>query len=162
MRVDTYSVHPFCFYTFAGMQHTIAIRVVELEEDNYHLMVTGTFPDETEGHWIIDTGASKTVFDKTLTDHYKILDSEHLGEMQSAGLGVDYIETEVGEIPFVTFNGYTTINLKVALIDLTHINNLYEKYTDLKICGLIGSDFLFKHKAIIDYSTMKLNITIEG
>lgn len=143
------------------MQHIIPIKVVELEEDNYHLMVSGIFPDGEKGHWIIDTGASKTVFDKTLATYYRIIEAGHIGEMQSAGLGVEYIETEVGEISCVTFNGYSALQLKVALIDLTHINNLYEKYTDLKICGLIGSDFLYNHKAIIDYSSMELTLSVE-
>ena len=51
-------------------------------------------------------------------------------------------------------------NLKVALIDLSHINQLYYKATNLEICGLIGGDFLLKHKAVIDYKKKVLQLSL--
>ena len=138
------------------MQYIIPIHVVELEEDNYHLMITTKFEDRGEGTWVIDTGASKTVFDKSLSGYFNVIDSENNGDMQSAGLGEETIATEVGEIAAVSMEGFFVENLRVALIDLTHINNLYEKYTDIKIYGLIGSDFLYKYNAVINYKTKEL------
>jgi len=44
----------------------------------------------------------------------------------------------------------------IALIDLTHVNNIYKKFTDKQVAGLIGSDFLFKFNAIIDYKKSEL------
>ncbi len=138
------------------MQYKIPIHIVELEEDNYHLMVTTLFEDQSEGTWVIDTGASKTVFDKSLSGYFDVIDSENSGDMQSAGLGEETIETGVGEIISISLDGFIVKKLRVALIDLTHINNLYEKYTDIKIFGLIGSDFLYKYNAIINYKTKEL------
>ena len=138
------------------MQYIIPINIVELEEDNYHLMVTTVFQDSEEGTWVIDTGASKTVFDKSLEGYFTELETENFGEMQSAGLGEETIDTQVGEIPSLKLGDFVIEKLKVALIDLTHINNLYEKYTDIKIYGLIGSDFLYKYNAVINYQTKEL------
>ncbi len=138
------------------MLYNIPIDIIELEEDNYHLMVSSVFHDKTVGSWVIDTGASKTVFDKSLSKHYKELESDGLEDMQSAGLGTETIETIIGEIPSITLNNFKIKKLRVALIDLTHINILYEKYTDIKIFGLIGSDFLHKHNAVIDYAKKEL------
>ncbi len=134
-----------------NMLYTIPITIVELEQDNYHIMVSGIFADKSIGHWIIDTGASKTVFDKALTDYYHLIDTEDGAEMQSAGLGVDYIETRVGEIKSLTFENFKVKNLRAALIDLGHINELYSKYSSKTIYGLLGSDFLMKYQAVIDY-----------
>jgi hypothetical protein len=48
--------------------------------------------------------------------------------------------------------------MKVALLDLSHINELYKRATDLEICGLIGGDFLTKHHALIDYKRKIMKI----
>lgn len=144
------------------MQYIIPINIIELEEDNYHLMVNSVFQDKTEGAWVIDTGASKTVFDKSLSGYFTELDLENHGEIQSAGLGEETIDTVVGEIPALRINEFRVENLRVALIDLTHINKLYEKYTDIKIFGLIGSDFLYKYNAVINYQAKELILSVNN
>jgi hypothetical protein len=48
------------------------------------------------------------------------------------------------------------VDWTVVLIDLSHVNDLYRKFTDKRVAGLIGSDFLLKHKAIIDYKRREL------
>jgi hypothetical protein len=50
-------------------------------------------------------------------------------------------------------------NFSVGLIDLSNLNILYSQYTDYKIAGLIGSDFLLNHNAIIDYESLTLSIS---
>jgi hypothetical protein len=46
--------------------------------------------------------------------------------------------------------------MQLAVLDLTHINELYSASTDLEICGLLGGDFLVQHKAVIDYKKRRL------
>lgn len=41
--------------------------------------------------------------------------------------------------------------LRVALVDFGHINNEYAKFSDKKIVGLIGCDFLYSRRAILDF-----------
>ena len=61
--------------------------------------------------------------------------------------------------PF-TLGKYKLENLKVALFDLTHINEFYRTIiTRINICGLIGSDVLLKHKAVINYKYKTLALT---
>lgn len=138
------------------MQYSIPIEIIEMEAENFHLVVESVFFNGSTGKWIIDTGASKTVLDKTLNLHYNESEAVNDNEILSAGIGEKLIETSEGIIPDLDFNGMVLENLKVALIDLSHINNLYKKYSEITICGLIGSDFLHKYKAIIDYSEKKL------
>ncbi len=132
------------------MKIKIPLNIIELENDNFHPVVSGVFTDGTEVNWIIDTGASKTVFDKSLLKHYTILDDD-TEEVHSAGIGEKPLETTAGRLNPFYFGKLKVEMEKVALLNLSHINDLYAKATQLKICGLIGGDFLVKHKAVIDY-----------
>jgi hypothetical protein len=133
------------------MKIKIPLRIIELEEGNFHIIATGTFDDGTTGLWAIDTGASKTVFDKNLIGNYEVTD-EDADEIHTAGVGEKPLSTKLGNLSRMKLGKLQTEDLKVALLDLSHINELYKKATDLEICGLIGGDFLMKHRAIIDYN----------
>lgn len=132
------------------MRIKIPIQIIELELDNYHLIISSDFSDGTKGNWVIDTGASKTVFDKTLVENYSVLKDES-DEIHSAGIGEKPLETSLAELNTLHIGKLKIEEMKVALLDLSHINELYSKATNLKICGLIGGDFLMEFKAIIDY-----------
>lgn len=123
---------------------------MELEDDNYHLVVQSVFEDETTGFWVVDTGASKTVFDKNLNEQY-VISEEEADQLHTAGIGEKPIETTLAFLKPFSLGKLNLENLKVALLDLTHINKLYSKATSLQICGLLGGDFLMKHQAEIDY-----------
>ena len=132
------------------MKNKIPLQLIELEAGNFHLIVTGTFPDVTIGYWAVDTGASKTVFDKNLTSFYSVSPGAE-EEIHSAGIGEKPVETSLGMLSAFSLGKFKNRKMKVALLDLSHINQLYKKATDLEICGLIGGDFLTRHKAVIDY-----------
>ncbi len=128
----------------------IPLNIIELEAGNIHLLVSAVFTDGANANWIIDTGASKTVFDKSLSENYIILEDE-TEEIHSAGISEKPMETSTGKLN-VFYLGKLKIDMeKVALLDLSHINDLYKKATQYQICGLIGGDFLMKYKAVIDY-----------
>ena len=132
------------------MKIKIPLQIIELEEDNFHIIIKGTFKDGTSGLWAIDTGASKTVFDKNLTAKYSVTE-ENTDEIHTAGVGETPLTTQLGNLLEIKLGKLQTNNLKVALLDLSHINKLYKKVTDLEICGLIGGDLLVKYRAVIDY-----------
>ena len=141
------------------MKHIIPLELVELEEENYHLTVNSRFADGSERLWVIDTGASKTVFSLALSGHYKPLPVNEDKVVKSAGIGSDHLETSPGIVhPFYLGNCRIPA-LKAALIDLSHINSLYYHATEKEICGLIGSDFLVLYKAIIDYRKLQMVLT---
>lgn len=132
------------------MKIKIPLQIVELEESNFHIIATGKFNDGSIGFWAIDTGASKTVFDKNLSDKYENTDEE-ADEIHTAGVGEKPLSTTLGNLTEMKLGKLQTGNMKVALLDLSHINKLYKKATNMEICGLIGGDFLMKYRAIIDY-----------
>jgi len=144
------------------MKYIIPLELVELEDQNYHLTVVSQFEGGKEGMWIIDSGASKTVFDESLKELYTPVCMDESLQIQSAGIGEGRLETSLGELKPFSIGDYDHPSLQVALIDLSHINKLYYHVTSKEICGLIGSDFLLAHRAIIDYGSMELVLYEKG
>jgi len=131
----------------------IPLQIIELEKDNYHLLIEGEFQDETPSCWIIDTGASKSVLDVNLNTYYEILDSDNEDDYHSAGINQGMMETSVGKMFFLKLGKLEITNQKVALIDLAHVNEIYGKYTSCRIAGLLGGDILMEYKCCIDYES---------
>jgi len=129
----------------------IPLQIIELENDNFHILIEGSFHDGTTANWIIDTGASKTVLDSNLNQLYENIESDHEEDYQSAGINQGMLDTTVGKIYGVKFGKLEITNLKVALINLNHVNEIYEKYTSYRIAGLIGGDILMDYRCMIDY-----------
>jgi hypothetical protein len=131
----------------------LPLHIIELEKDNYHLLIEGVFQDETPSYWIIDTGASKSVLDLNLSAYYEIMESDNEDDYHSAGINQGMMETSVGKMFSLKFGDLEIINQKVALIDLNHVNEIYGKYTSNRIAGLLGGDILMHYKCRIDYGS---------
>jgi len=137
------------------MKTILPIDIITLGEDNsYHLFVSG-FINETKYDLLIDTGASHTIFDTSLIPEAPA-DKTAGFEIQSAGIHAGELKNSIGLIKKFKLGDLKRTNWTVVLIDLTHVNDLYRKFTDKRVAGLIGSDFLLKHKAIIDYKKREL------
>ena len=126
----------------------ICFQIVELEESTYHPIIRAEFQGLEDHWWIVDTGASKSVFDEMLKDYYTA-DGED--SIMATGLGKEMVETNSGTIPSFQLGGINFGALKVALVNFMHINTEYAKFSDKRIVGLIGCDFLYSHKAILDF-----------
>ena len=144
----TQKSQPFLFLYF--MKIKVPLEIIELESHNYHLLVSSQFADGSEGKWVIDTGASKSVFDQNLPDFYKLLDGIQ-EELHSAGFHEEPIKSSSAALHLFSLGKMRIDEMKVAVIDLSHINALYSKYSQQTICGLLGGDFLIKYRAVIDY-----------
>jgi len=133
----------------------LPIDIVTLGEDNsFHLFVGGAINGK-KYDLLIDTGASHTIFDAMLIPEAPVNDTKN-HEIQSAGIHAGELKSSIGHIKKFKLGDLKRINWTVILIDLTHVNDLYKKFTDKRVAGLIGSDFLLKHKAIIDYKKREL------
>lgn len=129
----------------------IPLILVELEHENYHILIEGYFQDKSPTYWIIDSGASKSVLDISLKDFYEIIDSDNEDDYQSAGINQGMLETSVGKMAYLRFGKLEITNRKMALIDLAHVNEIYSKYTSYRISGLLGGDILMHYGCTIDY-----------
>ena len=138
----------------------IPLQIIELERENYHILIEGNFEDGTPSCWIVDTGASKTVLDKNLSSHYELMDPDDMEDYQSAGINQGMMETSVGKLTYLRFGEVKIIGQKVALIDLNHVNDIYGKYTSYRIAGLLGGDILMQHQCKIDYANKIIQFQI--
>ena len=127
----------------------LPLHLIELDENNFHLVVESSVNNE-KIFWIIDTGASKSVFDINLNQYYTLVESKNDEEFQSAGITSGKVETKLGSISF-EIGKLQIDNLTVALLDLNHVKKIYKKYTNQLIGGLLGGDVLNKYKCCIDY-----------
>jgi hypothetical protein len=138
----------------------IPLNIVELEHENYHILIEGFFEDEIPSCWIIDTGASKTVLDKNLSSYYEFIDPDEGEDFQSAGINQGMTETSVGKLKILRFGNLKITEHKVALIDLNHVNEIYEKYTSCRIAGLLGGDILTQYQCRIDYGNKTIQFQL--
>ena len=139
------------------MKTTIPIDIVTLGTDNsFHLFVRGVINGATFD-FLIDTGASHTIFDAGVVPEDTSGDWKNQ-TIQSSGIHDSELKTSIGRIKKFKLGDLKRVDWTVVLIDLTHVNNLYRKFTSKRVAGLIGSDFLLKHKAIIDYKKRKLTL----
>jgi hypothetical protein len=136
----------------------ITFDVVELEEQAYHILVEAEFDRLENGWWIIDTGASRSVFDQAMSALYV---QENSDSVLATGLGQEMVETGSGSVSDLVLGGVSWGILRVALVDFHHINAEYSKFTNKKIIGLLGADFLLAHNAIIDFKQHKIWLSSE-
>ena len=137
------------------MKTIIPIDIVMLgEENSFHLFVSG-FINGQNYDLLIDTGASHTIFDASLIPEAPA-NEEETPEIQSAGINASELKTCIGHIKKFKLGELKYLDWTVVMIDLTQMNDLYGKFSNKRVAGLIGSDFLLKHKAIIDYKKQEL------
>ena len=107
---------------------------------------------------LVDTGASRCVFDKNsveeLFDNHKIDKSEEL----SIVLGTDSMESMTTVFSSLKIGELEIENFETVVLDLSHVNQSYEALEFEKIFGVIGGDFLKKFNAIINFKSKKLRI----
>ncbi|MBE9467971.1 MAG: clan AA aspartic protease [Bacteroidetes bacterium] len=143
------------------MKYEIPISLVEIEKNNYHLFVSIIFNDEETGDIIIDTGASKTIFDTNRLKKYsKII--EHSEEIRSSGINANLTDTQLVTVNKIQIGDFSIKNFKAVLLNLDHINSLYADINNKKIWGLLGGDFLNKYKAKIDYEKKLLTLKVKN
>jgi len=137
----------------------ISINLIAIEDNGCHLYIKAKIQGKT-ANLLIDTGASRTVFDRTRMETF-VHDAAPFTELDklSTGLGTDSmrghtVNLDSLEIGAITINNYTAMTL-----DLTHVNESYAKIGIEPIDGVLGGDILGEYNANIDYKTRKLKLS---
>ena len=114
----------------------IALRLIPIEEDGYHLVVSGKI-NRDEVVLLLDTGASRSVFD--LNRVMKLLGEQSAFPDQrlSAGLGTNSMKTHSAVLPLLKIGRWQIKNKEVVLLDLSHVNESYQKLGHPPIDGVI-------------------------
>jgi hypothetical protein len=137
---------------------SINIELVNIEDDGSHLLMNA-FIQEIPIRLLIDTGASRTVFDeKRLREILR--ESEFTrNEKLSTGLGTNSMPTSNVIIRDFRLGDLTIESFPSILLDLRHVNESYEKLGYLAIDGVLGNDILVKYSATISYPKLTLSMS---
>lgn len=138
----------------------IPLTLIHLQDDGFHLLVEVVVFNQ-RFMAVLDTGASKTVFDKTTIEQYAnhehILLSEHL----STGLGTNTMESYTLMLPELKLGELVLNDYNAAILDLSSINNAYKMLELEPVLGVIGGDLLREYKAVIDYEHAMLSLHLQ-
>ena len=138
----------------------IKFKLVTLEPDNYHLVAKARI-NGCPLKVIIDTGASHSCFDlefvRRVLPEMSMADNDGL----NVGVGTSDFESKLSTIQNLRLGRFLLKQYDVVLLDMSNINQAYEMMHKPLIHGIIGSDFLKKYQAVIDYGSKVLTLQRE-
>ena len=121
-------------------------------------MVQGKIHDK-EARFLIDTGASRSVFDpNTITDFIDNVAFEKK-EGMTAGVGSSDLESATFMIEVFSIGELEIHDYEAVALDLENIHEMYGKLGLPRIDGIIGGDLLKRYKSVINYKGKKLRLT---
>lgn len=136
----------------------VPIQLLDIEGEGFHIMVKGMIHGK-EASFLIDTGASRSVFDpKTITAFIEDIQFEKK-EGLSAGVGSSDLESATFVIDRLGIGALEITDYEGVALDLENIHEMYGKLGLPHIDGIIGGDVLRRHKAVINYRSRKLRLT---
>lgn len=139
----------------------LPLAIFEIEEGGYHLFVDVLVNDKP-ATLLIDTGASKTVFDKNRIIDLLDLDEEKpefgLSPHLSAGLGTNTMESHLINIDKLQLGNLLIKDFESVVLEINHVNMSYEALGHKGIDGVLGSDLLKRYDAVIYYKKKTLKL----
>jgi predicted aspartyl protease len=132
------------------MTTTVPFKILTLDAEGFHLMLKVKI-NGRPAQLIIDTGASKTVLDKTRVSKFVKETDFKVHDKLSSGLGTNTMESQTTVLKKITIGDLVISDYTTVLLDLSHVNSSYEQIGLKAIEGVLGSDILLRYKAVIDY-----------
>jgi predicted aspartyl protease len=139
------------------MTSTIPFKVLSIGGEGFHLIMK-LYINRKVANVIIDTGASKTVFDKKRIAKYVTNKKFGKHDNLSSGLGTSTMKSHFTTIKKLKIGEIEIEDYQTILLDLSHVNKSYLSVGLTQIDGVLGSDILLKYKAVIDYENKKLKL----
>lgn len=137
----------------------IPLILLNLQNEGFHLLVEIIVFGKSF-RAVLDTGASKTVFDKTTVENHIDPDLLKLSDQLSTGLGTNTMESYTLSIPDFQIGELHLKNYEVAALDLSTINIAYQQLEMEPVLGVVGGDLLHEYGAIIDYKKNVLRLDL--
>ena len=137
------------------MKTTIPIEIFSIEDDGYHLKVIITINGKL-ANMILDTGASRTVFDETRIANFLAIENIEEQDRLSTGLGTNTMESKKVIIENLEIGEIIISNYQSVILNLNHVNQSYEKLDLEPVDGVLGGDILNDYKAVISYENKEL------
>ncbi|SDT46078.1 Aspartyl protease [Mucilaginibacter mallensis] len=132
------------------MRFSVPLHIIDLHEDGFHPLLDITVFGKLF-KVVLDTGASKTAFDKNLLLEANEIALLNASDKLSTGLGTNTMESFTATIYDMRIGKLKIPEFDVAVLDLSTINIAYEQMGHPEVLGVIGGDILMQYKAVIDY-----------
>lgn len=136
---------------------TLPVQVISIEESGYHLLVKVKVNGKA-AIMLIDTGASRTVFDKEKIVSFIGEKKFRPLEKLSAGLGTAKMETHSITLKKFQLGKLSLSDFEAIVVDLSHVNKTYERLELHEIDGVLGSDLMTDYDAVLDYRKKELKL----
>jgi len=127
---------------------SVPLILVNLQDNGFHILVEIVVFGEKQ-FAVVDTGASRSVFDKGLVEKH----IPHLqeNEEQQAATIFSSATTLVGTIPLLQIGKLKLSDYETVAIDLQSVSDTYIQMGQPAIAGIIGGDILMQFNCKIDY-----------
>ncbi len=128
---------------------SIPFKLVNLQDNGFHILMEIVVFKE-QHHVVIDTGASRSVFDKALLE-------KHMGnslneiELQQASTLFGSSSALVGTIPELQIGSLKIKNYETVALDLQSVSDTYLQLDQPALAGIIGGDILVQYQCQINY-----------
>ncbi len=136
----------------------VPVNIISIEGDGFHIIAEGLINGKS-ARFVVDTGASRTVFDKERILAY--IDNPEFNEKEglSAGIGGTDISSFIFKLEELSFGELSVKDYQAVAMDLSNVNNSYAMLNIPPVDGVLGGDLLYKHKAVISYKLKKMRLT---
>ncbi len=135
----------------------IPLELVNLQGDGFHLLVEVVVYGQ-KFNAVLDTGASKSAFDKELIESLSDDLIQHIPDQHAVGLGTTTMERYVAIFSSLTIGDIIIPNYEAPVFDLSSIKFAYSQLDLPPVIGVIGGDVLMDYKALINYETLTLTL----
>lgn len=138
------------------MKSKLAVRLVALGPDGGLHLHTTIKVNGKNAEVVVDTGASRTVFDKERINRFIKKGTTQKSEHRSSGLGTNDMESFQVDLKSLELGKLNIGNYRTHLLDLSHVNKAYEAVKIEMVDGILGSDLLLELDAVIDYGKQQI------
>lgn len=139
------------------MKYNVPLELVLLEAAGCHLLVKAKW-NKRKLRLVLDTGASKTVFDVAQLREWFPQLQINTSEQASAGLGTQSMESATFSLEGFKIGKCKIEGIEAAALDLQHILRTYDDLEQGPIHGILGGDILLEYAAKIDYQKLRLSL----
>ena len=136
---------------------TIPFKILNIDNEGFHLLLK-LYINAKVANVIVDTGASKTVFDAERIVKYVSHKKFDAHDKLSSGLGTNTLKSQTTLLKKIKIGKLEIVNYTTVLLDLSHVNNSYKQIGLSPVEGVLGSDILLQYKAVIDYEKKELKL----
>lgn len=139
---------------------TLPLEILAIDETGFHLCIEVRI-NRKKCRMVLDTGASRTVFDQKEIQALVREKSSLLEGKMSAGLGTREMETHSIQLKKFQLGKLSLADFEALVLDLDVLSQSYEQLGHGKVVGVLGSDILHRYQAIIDFGKQKLSLRLD-